>query len=317
MKPLLLIDRGANVHDAALARLRDVFEVRMLDEALPAADAGLLSAAHAFWAGLSRFIGAEVLNAAPNLRILATPTTGLTHIDQQEAARRGIEILSFRGHTERLTDVRATAEHTIALLLALLRRIAPAFDSVRQGRWDRAPFQGREIFGKRIGLIGYGRLGRITAGYFEAFGASVQAFDPYVDDPSAPLVAWPELLAKSEIISVHASLNESNHCLLNQQAFCGMPLRPVLINTARGELIDERALLEALEHGRIAGAALDVIAHEHEPRPADDPLLQYARAHDNLLLTPHLGGLTFESREKTDSLLAGLLLKHVHERQPA
>lgn len=317
MKPLLLIDRGAKVHHAALARLGERFEVRMLDGAGPASQAALLSAAQTLWTGLSRFIGGEVFDATPNLRVIATPTTGLTHIDQREAARRGIEILSFHGHTDALADVRATAEHTIALLLALLRRIAPAFDSVKEGRWDRAPFEGREIFGKRVGLIGYGRLGRITSRYFEAFGARVQAFDPYVKDPCAPLAGWTELLAASEIISVHASLNESNHELLNSAAFRAMASRPVLVNTARGELVKEPALLEALEQGRIAGAALDVLAHEHEPRPAADPLISYARTHDNLLLTPHTGGLTAESREKTDSLLAGLLLQHVHEQKPA
>ncbi|MCL4793566.1 MAG: hypothetical protein KJZ84_03340 [Bryobacteraceae bacterium] len=317
MKPLLVIDRGVNVHHAVLARLGQGFDVRLLDADGRALDSELLSAAQVLWTGLARFVGKEVFDTAPNLRILATPTTGLTHVDQQEAARRGIEILSFRGRTGALADVRATAEHTIGLLLALLRRIAPAFDSIKHGRWNRAPFQGREIFGKRVGLIGYGRLGRITAGYFEAFGASVQAFDPYVKDQRAPLIAWTELLETSEIISVHASLNEESHGLLDQRAFRAMAQCPVLVNTARGELVDEPALLRALEQRQIAGAALDVIALEHEPRPAGDPLFSYACEHDNLLLTPHIGGLTVESREKTDSLLANLLLKHVHERQRA
>lgn len=313
MKPLLLIDGGAAVHQTAMVRLESVFEIHMLDEA----EVRLREVAEGLWVGLARYVDEALFGSLPRLRFVATPATGLTHIDVEAASRRGVEIISFRHQTAALSDIRATAEHTIALLFALMRNLPASFDSVREGRWERSHFIGREIAGKRAGLIGYGRLGRMTAGYLRAFGAEVVAFDPHIQDSNATLVSLSELLATSEIISVHASLNDSNHEMLGESEFGAMTMRPFFINTARGELVDERALVSALDQGRIAGAALDVIAREHQQRPPDDPLLRYAREHGNLIITPHIGGLTIESREKTDLILAEMLAGAASERQPA
>ncbi len=144
----------------------------------------LLSAAReadVLWVSLRHRIDAEVMASAHRLKVIVTPTTGLNHIDLDEANRRGIRVLSLQGETEFLNNVRATAEHTVGLILSLLRRIPAALDDVRKGSWDRDRCKGRELFGKTVGIIGYGRLGRIIARYLKAFDTHLLAADPNVD----------------------------------------------------------------------------------------------------------------------------------------
>lgn len=265
------------------------------------------------WTGIEKRVDAGLLGRFPRLKAVATPATGETHIDRRACADRGIRILTFRDRTAMLRDVRATAELTIGLLLALLRQIPAAHASVLEGEWSRSRFEGAEIFGKTAGIIGYGRLGRIVAGYFRAFGAEVVACDPAVQqgEEGVRLLDLPALLETADIVSVHASLDPGNQKMLGRTEFGRMKQGAVLINTARGELIDEEALLAALESGRLAGAALDVRVDEHELGSEADRLRDYARRRTNLILTPHIGGMTAESRRKTDVLLARLLVEEV------
>jgi D-3-phosphoglycerate dehydrogenase len=236
----------------------------------------------------------RAFDAAPHLRWLGTPTTGLDHIDLEEAERRGVEVLSLRGELELLRTIPSTAEHTWTLLLALRRRLPAAHRDVLAGHWRREPFLGRELDGCTLGIVGHGRLGKMVAGYGRAFGMRVLAFDR---DPSADTgveqVSLELLLGESDVLSLHLPLNAETHGFLSAHRLARMRPGAVLINTARGELIDEAALLEALQSGRLAGAALDVLAGDSAwdgRAPEDHPLIAYAREHDNLLLTPHIGG---------------------------
>ena len=251
----------------------------------------------------------EMLAAAPRLRIVATATTGLDHLDLAAARRRGVEVVSLRGQTRFLRTVTSTPEHTWALLLALCRRLAPAMRDVLDGGWERDRFRGRQLSGLRLGIVGFGRVGRIVADYARAFRMSVSAFDPA--GRRAPrwvsLEPLPRLLAGSDAVVLAARADEGAPPILGADEFASFKPGALFVNTARGRLADERALLEALSSGRLAGAALDVLAGEHSGDPdwlAREPLLAYARTHDNLLLTPHIAGATTDAMAATEVFIA-------------
>ncbi len=272
---------------------------------------GLLQHIHCteiLWLRLRHFIDAEIMDAAPNLKLIVTPTTGLNHIDLDEAAKRNISILSLRGESDFLKDIRATAEYTLMLMLGIMRHLHQSTQHVLEGGWNRDLFRGNELFGKTVGLIGYGRLGRIVARYITAFDTRVLVTDPYMDsrslDPAVELVGLPELLKQADIVSLHVDYRPENHHFFGEQQFSAMKEGSWLINTARGELLDESALLVALDSGRIAGAALDVLSNEAIVDFAHHPLITYAQSHANLIITPHLGGCTVESMERTENFLA-------------
>jgi D-3-phosphoglycerate dehydrogenase len=260
------------------------------------------------WVRLRTRIDSEVLGAATRLKTIVTPTTGLNHIDLREAERRGIRVLSLKGETSILRNVRATAEHTIALILALSRRLPQAWRHVHEGGWTRDLFVGSEIFRKTAGIVGYGRLGCLVAGYLACFGARVLVCDRPNASLRAPVsievVGREELLRLSDIVSVHVDLNPETEGFFGAKEFEQMKPGALFVNTARGELVDEPALLHALRSHRLAGAALDVLSGENPNGMGSHPLVAYAKDHDNLLITPHIGGCTKESMQMTELFLA-------------
>lgn len=307
-RPTILVAESAGFSPDALASLRQHATVVAAD----LDRAQLISAvadADVLWVRLRSRIDDEVFAAAPRLRVVVSNTTGLNHIDLDAAARRGIEVLSLRGDTQFLQTVRGTAELTLALTLALVRRVPAAAAHAAGGGWDRYRFKGHDLYGKTAGIIGFGRLGRIVATYLQALGMRVVAttLDPAPAE-GVTFVPLDALLRESDLVSVHVDLNPGSRGLLGAREFAAMQPHAWFVNTARGEVVDEAALLAALEDGRIAGAALDVVAGEPPAGGARHPLVAYAATHDNLLLTPHIGGYTFESLERTEQHLAGRLL---------
>lgn len=241
----------------------------------------------------------------PPLAVLS-PTTGVNHLALPAAERLGVSVFHLRGERAFLDTIHSTAEHTFGLILALTRRIVPAVNSVRAGNWDPQRFRGRELSGKRLGIVGFGRLGSIVARYAVAFDMAVSAYDPHVSDFPPGITratSLLELCRQSDIVSLHAPWNESTEGLLGREEIELLPEGAIVVNTARGELVDERALLDALEGGRLAGAAADVLSREHAAIASSSAMLDYARRHDNLLITPHIGGATEEAIEKTDSFV--------------
>ena len=253
-------------------------------------------------------LDAELIAAAPRLQAIASATTGLDHIDLEAARCRSIEVVSLRGETEFLRTISSTAELTIALMLALLRNIVPAVQSVRGGMWDRNRFRGCDLKGRRLGLVGCGRVGELCAGYAAAFGMVVAAYDPFrsqLPDQVHRAGSLRELFASSSIVAVLATLGADTINLIGRSEFNSMPRGGFLVNTSRGAIVDEHALVEALASGRLAGAAVDVIANE--PAGGDKPhgpLINYAQSHDNLIITPHIGGATFDSMATTELFVA-------------
>ncbi len=262
-------------------------------------------------------INKEIIDTATSLKVIATSTTGLNHIDINYAKKRGIKVISLRGRTSFLKRIPSTAEETFALILALARQLPWAFDYVKNGGWDSTAWSGHQIFGKTLGLLGFGRLGKIVARYAKTFGMRVITYDPYVsiktmERYSAKKVDMNELFRNSDIVSIHVLLTDSTHNLVKEKHLKMLRPGAYLINTARAELIEKDALLKALRNKWIAGAAVDVLRDE---RPDGshlklDPLWQYAKDHKNFIILPHIGGATIQAMHATQDFTAELVLKH-------
>ncbi len=249
-------------------------------------------------------LDSKVLEKAKHLKIIASITTGLNHIDTAYAESHGIKVLHLHGaHTV------STAQYTITLMLSLCRNLPWAFDSIRQGRWERYKFIGTRLTDKTLGIVGIGRIGSLVASYAKALGLRVIAYDPYSKPGEIPLVNdLSELLAESDIISIHSVLTDETRGLIGTKEFEQMRDGVFLINAARAEIVDSAALLGALKSGKVAGAALDVFVHE-PIAGLNDPLVEYARSHKNLLLTPHLGASTNDDAHTATLELAGEVKK--------
>lgn len=260
---------------------------------------------------LNFIIDKKVMQKAPRLKAIATSTTGLNHIDVRYAKERDVQIISLRGQKEFLQNVHSTAEQTLALLLALTRKIPWAFDSIKQREWERERYYGNEIFGKTLGILGFGRLGKMVASYAMALGLHVLAHDPYVDRKymraqKVTPVSLHNLFTLSDFVSIHALLTPETERMVTSKELKLMKPTAALINTARGEIVDEIALLSALEKKQIAGAALDVMAGENPSGShlTNNKLITYAKSNQNLLVVPHLGGATFEAMGMTEEFIA-------------
>ncbi len=293
---------------AVLQKLGDVVEARCDREEL----LGLVPEFDILIVRLGHRVDPEVLERGKKLRAIVSATTGLNHIDIDTCRRRGVEVLCLKGERAFLDGLTATAELTWALLLGLMRHLSAAHANVGSGRWERDLFRGRQLKNKVLGIIGYGRLGSIVADYGRAFRMRVLASDPLV----ASMPDWvervnqSELLQRSDVVSIHVGLDEKTRSLLDSHAFSEIKPGAVLINTSRGELVDETAMLEALETGRLAGVGLDVLQGESDKNadwPCSSPVWRYADSHDNVLLVPHIGGATLESMEETEIFMAGKL----------
>ncbi|MGB3545332.1 MAG: NAD(P)-dependent oxidoreductase [Saprospiraceae bacterium] len=316
MTPRILIAEPTDFSPAAVARLREVAEVNAdgcrEDEVQQA-----LRDYDVFWFRLGRPINDKVLDENSRVKILATPVTGIDHIDEALCARLGVKIICLRGEREFLKSIRATAELTIALLFMVMRNLPAAAGHVKDGGWDRDKFRGHELYEKTAGIIGCGRLGNIVAGYLTAMGMRVITYDPRADIelPAGVerVAGLSELLDRSEIVSLHVNYTPENHHLIGPAEFKQLRPNAWFINTSRGGLVDETALLAALQSGRLAGAGLDVIQQEHQLN-ADNPLIHYARKHRELVILPHIGGNTYESFERTELFIAEKVIAELNRR---
>lgn len=244
-------------------------------------------------------VNAQLLEAAPRLLVVGRLGVGLDNIDLAAARTRGITVTAGRN-----ANAVAVAEYVLAAMLHSARDLAAANASVRAGGWDRAHFGGTELWGRTLGLIGVGEIGRRVAKRAQAFGMTVIGHDPQVGpydfapiEQDISLLPLDDVLARADVISLHVPLIPSTRHLINTERLAKMQSHAILINTSRGGIIDEAALLDALTTGRLRHAVLDV--REVEPPPEDDPL----RSCDAALLTPHIAGLTAEAQERVVRLV--------------
>jgi D-3-phosphoglycerate dehydrogenase len=249
-----------------------------------------LSGAHALVVRSETRVTADLMNRAPHLRVVARAGTGVDTIDVPAATRRGIAVMNTPG-----ANTVSAAEHAMGLLLGLARHIPWAAEAMHRGDWDRKRFEGTELRGKTLGVIGLGRIGAHVAQIARAFGMTVVAHDPFLPAERAAelqirLLPLAQLLRSADVVTLHVALNDDTRHLINAERLSLMKPTALLVNTARGELVDEAALAEALREKRIAGAALDVFAVE--PLPGDSALRQL----DRVILTPHLAASTAEAQ---------------------
>lgn len=301
MKPRALYYRILSYQPDNLSLLREVFETRELDD--PRQDTpAMLADIEALFAPLGFPVNEERMGHCFKLRAVVSNTTGVPHIDLEAARRRGIAVCALHDEPEFLDRITPTAEHTIGLLLTVWRRVPAAHAATSRGEWNRRPWAAPRMLSRmRLGLIGYGRLGRKVALIAQAMGMDVAYYDPYVPGGVQSLLA---LAARSEVLSLHAPANEETTNLISRAVLEALPKGAVVINTARGELLDSEALLDLMKTGHIAAAALDTIAGEYEPSFSTffgkSRLARYARKHDNLILTPHIGGSTVDAWRETE-----------------
>ncbi|HEV2425402.1 MAG TPA: phosphoglycerate dehydrogenase [Terriglobia bacterium] len=234
---------------------------------------------------------AQLLDQAARLRVIGRAGVGVDNVDLDAATRKGVVVMNTPGG-----NAESVAEHTLALMLALARRIPQADASIKQGKWEKKAFLGRELRGKALGLVGFGRIGAEVARRAQALEMQVSAYDPHIAprlaaEQNVKLVpSAEELFASSDFISLHASATAETRHLVNAKTLGAARPGVRIINCARGELVDEAALLAALQSGQVGGAGLDVF----EPEPPKDPALV---GHANVIATPHIAGSTEEAQE--------------------
>lgn len=284
-----------------MSRQHDSFyDPKLVDvlNANPASQAELLSDCEGLIVRNRTQVNEALLAVAPNLKIVGRLGVGLDNIDMELCGGRGITVQPATG-----ANAVAVAEYVVLAALLLRRNVHGATDPVIAGEWPRADFQGGELMGKTLGLMGFGNIAKEVAARLYGFGLEVIAYDPYLDPKEfgkAHSVDFDELLGRSQIISLHIPLNDSTRGIFNAETIAKMKPGGILINTARGGVIDEDAAIDALRAGHLGGLALDVfgeepLSAEGARKFADTP---------NLLLTPHVAGITREANGRVSSMIA-------------
>lgn len=299
---------------AALARLRERCEVRLLEgAATPERVMERLGDAEGLLCSTRLPVDAALLRAGPRLRVVSNFGVGFDNVDLEEATRRGIAVCNTPGVLSE-----AVADLTMGLILALSRRLVDNALFVRQGGWTQGaapPPLGFDLVGKTLGIVGLGRIGRAVARRARAFGMEVRFHDvfrdPGSDEDFCLYRDLDDLLAESDIVSLHVNLTPETRHLIGARELARMKPSSYLVNTSRGPVVDQRALAEALQRGAIAGAALDVL--EVEPPLPDDPICSAS----NVIILPHVGSATRETRAAMLEMAVGNLLAVLHGEPPA
>jgi D-3-phosphoglycerate dehydrogenase / 2-oxoglutarate reductase len=293
--PVVLV--AEELSPAAIAQLESGFEVRYVDGSDRAALLPALAGVDAVIVRSATRIDAEALAQAPNLRVVARAGVGLDNVDVEAATKAGVMVVNAPS-----SNTVSAAEHAVGLLLAVARNVPQAMASLKAGEWQRSRFTGAELYGKVAGILGLGRIGELVAQRLAAFCLQVIAYDPYVPTARAAqlgvrLVGLEDLLAEADFISVHLPKTAETSGLIGERELRLVKPGVLIVNAARGGIVDENALALALKDGRVGGAGIDVFATEP---PADSPLLAFP----SVVVTPHLGASTHEAQEKAGTQVA-------------
>src|SRR3989338_6392511 len=250
-------------------------------------------------------VTAEIIEAADNLKVIGRAGTGVDNIDTQAATKKGIVVMNTPGG-----NTITTAEHAVSMLMALARKIPQATASMRKGEWEKKKFEGTEITGKTLGILGVGNIGSVVADRAQGLKMNVIAYDPYLSQEAANRmgvlpVSLDDLYKRSDFISVHVPLTNETKNLVNRDAFAKMRKGVKIIDCARGGIVNEKDLSDAIKEGIVSGAAMDVF--EKEPTPPDNPLLQM----EEVILTPHLGASTAEAQENVAISIAEQIVDYL------
>ncbi len=263
----------------------------------------------ALWSHTEIKVDAEVLERAMKLKVINTASTGTDHIDKAEAARRGIRILSITRDYGLLDGFTGVAEVSWMLIIAGRRNLRRAMSHVFSGGWTDEQIMGDAISPLTVGVLGVGRLGSMVANIGKAFRLRVLGCDVRpIEIPGVEPVDFGTLLAESDVISIHVHMTPENHHLFDAATFAKMKQGASLVNTSRGDIIDEAALIDALESGRLSSFGADVIHDEWRENMLESPIIRYAMEHENVIVMPHMGG----GRNKTREARAFSARKLVH-----
>ena len=258
-----------------------------------------IKTAYAYLASANIKVDSEFLSYAKKLKIIGSPSTGTDHLDLDLIKKKGIQCFDISKEFRLIKKFTATSELAFALMLSLNRKIVQSSQKAKQGIWSREEFQGFQLFGKTLGIIGLGRLGKISAQIGNGFGMKIIANDikKFNKENYIKMVSLERLIKTSDIITIHIHLNKTTENLINYDVFKNMKKSAFLINTSRGKIINENDLIKALKNKLIRGAGLDVIDGEwlDDATRKKHKLITYARNNSNLLITPHIGGATKES----------------------
>ncbi len=294
-KPFIVVSDGMDKDVFSALRQEEAFHVHpekgldaeQLEKLLPKISALIIRS--------KTKITADFLNKAPHLKYIIRAGEGTDNIDKQSCKTKGVCVSNTPGGNSQ-----SAAEHTIALMMTLLKHTAKAHKSMMCGKWDKNLFMGEELSGKHIGIVGFGRVGKLVAKKLSGFEPKILFFDPYVlksDLPNTKAVSSLEkIFTTSDIVTLHLSLNEETRGIINAKLINSMRSTSLLINVSRGEILDEAALCRAVFNRSIAGAGLDVFSQE--PLAQDSPL----RNLDNIVLTPHLGASTVEAQQRVSKM---------------
>ena len=222
---------------------------------------------------------------------ILTASTGLNHIDMKYCEDNNIKVLSLTKDYDLLNNLPSTSELAFGLMSSILRNIPNAFDDVKRGGWDYDMHMGHQLQGKSIGIIGYGRLGKMMNKFCWAFGMRVRVYDPYLGYNNLDEVL------KSDIISLHVHVNDETKHMINKKVLGKLKNNSYIVNTSRGEIVNEKDIVEALRSGKLKGYATDVIEDEYGDRQ-NSPILKGVKEGLNIIVTPHVGGMTWEGQQK-------------------
>jgi len=234
------------------------------------------------------------------LKVINTVSTGLNHIDIDYCKEHNIEVWSLKDDYELINDLPSTSELAFGLMMSLLRNIPKSFHSVRDGNWDYEPYVGHQIKGKTIGVIGYGRLGKIMCRLFDGWGVDTFVYDPYTDvDVEKDFeVDLTTLLEYSDVVFLHTHVTDETRGIVDDEFLSQMKQGSYLVNTARGELVDEDAIIKSIKQGHLKGYGTDVIKDEFGDIQ-NSKLVEFSmNPNNNVVITPHIGGMTIEGQTK-------------------
>lgn len=260
------------------------------------------------------FLDRKILTKANALELIATPSTGTTHIDLEYCKKRKIKVLPIT-ISKKFEKIKASSEFTFLLCMLGFKNIINALNQVRIGNWRNIEdkIRGNEIIGKEIGIFGYGRIGKNLNKYFSAMGAKVSFFDVKKSIRSPKKKTRDQILKNSDLVIICVSYSKYNFNLVNKKFFSKMKKNAIFVNTSRGEVVDERALINALKTKKIKFALLDVVKNEQYLNSKKNILLEYAKENSNLVISPHMAGLTFESERKAFLISVNNIIKHFNK----
>lgn len=272
-----------------------------------------LSRCEVLFVRLGYVINADfILENCPKVKFILSPTTGHDHLDEHFIAEQGIRLISLRGEVHFLDSIPSTAEFTWALLMALVRKIPQAASHATSTSWNRDLFIGNNLAGKRIGILGFGRVGKQVARFAKAFGMEVHSYD--IDQGKIPsdittYSSFEEFAANIDILCIHIPMNEANRNWLNEARLSKLKKGVWIVNTSRGGIWDEFYLQRMLKENLCSGIATDVLADElGQNRLEESPLIQCSKSGMPIIITPHIAGATSESMHLTEEFVVGKLL---------